>query len=318
MTTRSRSAAPPRGAEHNQQVFDAQARVLGIDAVHRRYVDLPRGEHVHVVTAGSGPPAVFLHGMNASSLGWAPLVPHLGEISMVAVDRPGRGLSDSWPPTPNTGVRSAAVRFVDEVLLALGLQRPVLVGQSGGGVWALWYVLAHPERVCGLVLLGSTPLLPGTRPPAPLRLAATPLVGDLMSRLVKPSPRNLVRLLSSMGEGESILRYPDLLEALAAGGGDPAAAAADRAELTSVISPYGFRRAMRFRDEDLRRIEVPTLLIWGDRDPVGSVEVARSVARLIPDSHLELLPAGHVPQLGHPERAADLVSRFVRAHAERE
>jgi pimeloyl-ACP methyl ester carboxylesterase len=195
-----------------------------------------------------------------------------------------------------------------------GLQRPVLVGQSGGGIWALWYVLAHPERVSGLVLLGSTPLLPGTRAPTPLRIAATPVVGDLMSRLIKPSPRTLVRLLSSVGEGETILRYPDLVGALVVGGNDPVAVASDRAELKALINLFGFRRTMRFRAEELRTVEVPTLVIWGDRDPVGSVAVARNAARLIPDSHLEVLPVGHVPQLGCPDRVADLVATFVRAH----
>ncbi len=286
--------------------------MLQTTEARRRYLTVGQGDQVHVLEAGNGPPAVFLHGTNTSSLSWTPLLPHLGDVRMVAVDRPGRGLSDPWPRTPPAGVRSAAVKFVDEVLTELRLQRSVLVGQSGGGIWALWYALAHPERVSGLVLLGSTPLLPGTRVPAPLRIAATPIVGDLLSRLVKPTPRALVRLLSSVGEGETIVRYPDLLEALVAGGNDPVAAAADLAELRALISPFGYRRSMRFRAEELRRLGIPTLLIWGDRDSVGSVAIARNSARLFPDAHLEVLPVGHVPQLGCPDRTADLVSTFVR------
>jgi pimeloyl-ACP methyl ester carboxylesterase len=55
------------------------------------------------------------------------------------------------------------------------------------------------------------------------------------------------------------------------------------------------------------------VLIWGDRDPVGAAGVAQAAARLIPDAQLELLPAGHVPYLGHPQRVAELVSSFVRS-----
>jgi pimeloyl-ACP methyl ester carboxylesterase len=55
------------------------------------------------------------------------------------------------------------------------------------------------------------------------------------------------------------------------------------------------------------------LLIWGDHDPVGGVDVAQATASLIPDAQLEVLPAGHVPYLGHPQRVADLVSEFVRS-----
>lgn len=316
MSATSRSH-PPSGTEaHTTKVIDTNDRILRTAAVRRRYLTSRHGERTHVLDAGNGAPAIFLHGTNTSSLGWMPLLPHLGQVRMLAVDRPGRGLSDPWPPTPSAEVRSAAVRFVDRVLTDLGLERPVLVGQSGGGVWALWYVLAYPERTRGLVLLGSTPLLPGTRTPAPLRIAATPVVGELLHRLVKPTPKTVVRLLSSVGEGETILRYPELLEAVVAGGNDPVAAAADRAELRALITPFGYRRSMRLRAEQMRAVAVPTLMIWGDHDPVGSVSVARRAAQLIPDARLEVLPVGHVPQFGCPRRTADLVSTFVRRVAD--
>ena len=91
-----------------------------------------------------------------------------------------------------------------------------------GGTWGLWYALARPDRVRGLALLGSAPLLPGTRVPAPLRVAASPVIGDVLARVPKPTPRMVVRLLSSMGEGETIVRYPDLIESVAGGRSRPA------------------------------------------------------------------------------------------------
>jgi len=62
---------------------------------------------------------------------------------------------------------------------------------------------------------------------------------------------------------------------------------------------------------ELRTITARTLFIWGDRDPVGSTDVARSATELMPNARLEILPAGHVPQLGHPERVADILSTFL-------
>ena len=70
---------------------------------------------------------------------------------------------------------------------------------------------------------------------------------------------------------------------------------------------------MRFRADQLASLGVPVLLIWGDHDPVGSVEVAQAAAREIPDARLEVLAAGHVPQFGHPALVAALIDGFVRS-----
>jgi pimeloyl-ACP methyl ester carboxylesterase len=118
-----------------------------------------------------------------------------------------------------------------------------------------------------------------------------------------------------MGEGEAILRHPALFESLLDAAHDPVATAANVAELQALLTPFGTRAATRIRPDDLRGLTVPTLMIWGDRDPVVRVADARAVADLIPDARLEVLPAGHVPQLGNPERVAQLMERFARSCA---
>jgi pimeloyl-ACP methyl ester carboxylesterase len=108
--------------------------------------------------------------------------------------------------------------------------------------------------------------------------------------------------MASMGEKHTIVRRqrPGRL------GREPRGAAGHH-------QPFGFRRPARIAPDELRRLTVPTLLIWGDRDPVGAAGVAQAAARLIPDAQPELRPAGHVPYLAHPERAAELVASFVRS-----
>jgi pimeloyl-ACP methyl ester carboxylesterase len=156
-------------------------------------------------------------------------------------------------------------------------------------------------------------VLPGTHPPVPLRVTAAPLLGDLLPGVVKPNRKLLVRLMASMGEKDTIVRYPELMESLVAAAGDPIASTTNLAELRAVISPFGFRPSSRIDPDALRQLSVPTLLIWGDHDPVGTLEVARVSARLMPQARLETLPAGHVPYLGHPERVSELLSTFVRS-----
>jgi pimeloyl-ACP methyl ester carboxylesterase len=272
-------------------------------------VEIRSGRRVRVIESGEGPPVLFLHGSGTSSLSLLPLFEHLEGVRAIAVDRPGFGLSEPVR-VPRERIRDAAIEFLDEVVDELGLEAFALAGASMGGTWALWYALARPERIRRLVLLGSAPLLPGTRPPAPLRAMATPVLGDLLGR-VKPNAKMLVRLMSSMGEKDTIVRYPDLIDALVAGARDPIASAANLAELRAIIVPFGFRRSVRLHPDELRQLAVPTLVFWGDHDPVGAVEAAQATAALIPNAQLEVLAAGHVPYLGHPQRVSELLSSFV-------
>jgi pimeloyl-ACP methyl ester carboxylesterase len=299
-----------RSPEHPARMRDVYQRMLRTTGTPGRFVTLGTGRRVHMIEAGDGVPVVHLHGNNTSALSHLMLLQHSISVRSYLVDRPGMGLSDP-SDFPRGRFRDFAVRFVDDVLDVLELDTAVLVGASGGGIYATWYALQHPQRVRGLVMLGSTPTLPGGHLPLPIRLMATPVLGDVMTRAVKPGRRMLLRMMASVGEADTITRHPDLLESLIAGARDPLAVAANRAELRALISPLGYRPATRIRPEDLRQVSVPTLMVWGDHDPVVPIEAARAAAQLIPDARLEVLPAGHVPQLGHSQHVAELLTAFA-------
>jgi pimeloyl-ACP methyl ester carboxylesterase len=99
---------------------------------------------------------------------------------------------------------------------------------------------------------------------------------------------------------------------------DPVADRAAKAELRALISPLallspsGWRRRVRLQPGELGRLAVPTLVIWGERDPLGGVPVARALTRLIPDARLEVLPTGHGPWLGRPVETATAITGFLR------
>jgi pimeloyl-ACP methyl ester carboxylesterase len=300
---------------HPARLRDGYDRMVQAAGVQGRFIRRQSGR-VHIIEAGDGPPVVHLHGNNTSSLSHLMLLEHLTTVHSYLVDRPGFGLSDP-DDFPRNSFRQCAVRLVDDVLDEVQLESAVLAGASGGGTWAVWYTLDHPERVRGLVMLGSVPLLPGARIPLGIRLMATPMLGDVLSRTMKPGRRMLLRLMSSVGEGDTILRHPDLLNSLLDAARDPVATAANVAEFQALLSPLGTRSATRIRPDDLRRLAVPTLMIWGDHDPVVSVADARAAADLIPDARLEVLPAGHVPWLGNPERVAALLEDFIRSRPSR-
>lgn len=302
---------------HSDEIRQVYERVLTGASVRSRYVEVGAGDRVHLLEKGSGQDVVVLHGTGNPAGFLLPLLNELEGVHVVAPDRPGVGLSDPID-LPRDRYREAAVAWLGQFLDVLELDTPTLVGHSGGAVWALWYALAHPDRVQRLVLIGP-PALPNTRCPLPLRLAATPGVGTLLSRLMPPTPKSVLQFADHVAnERATLAAHPDLVDLLVAAGRDPitdrAAAAEFRQFLSpfAVLSPAGFRRRSRFRPDELRQVTTPTLMIWGEHERLGGVSVARAATDLMPHARLEVLPTGHGPWLGRPAQTAAAVADFVR------
>jgi pimeloyl-ACP methyl ester carboxylesterase len=295
---------------HSPEIRQVYERLLAGAPVGGRHVEVAGGR-VHLLEHGAGPPVVVLHGAGNPAGFMLPLLQALHGVRTIAPDRPGVGLSDPID-LPGDRYREAAVTWLDRLLDTLELDATTLLGHSGGAMWALWYALAHPDRVRRLVLLGP-PAVPNTRCPLPLRLAATPVLGRLLARLAPPSPESVLRFAQLVaGERATLARHPDLVDLLVAAGRDPITDHVSTAELRVFVSPFGFRRRSRVRPDELRRLAMPTLLIWGAHEPLGGVPVARAVTELIPDARLEVLPTGHGPWLGQPTRTAAAVLDHLR------
>jgi pimeloyl-ACP methyl ester carboxylesterase len=76
----------------------------------------------------------------------------------------------------------------------------------------------------------------------------------------------------------------------------------------------GFDPALTLSDDVMNAVSAPTLLLWGDNDPFGSVEVAGRVAASLANATLEILPrSGHLPWLDDPRGLADQAASFLGA-----
>jgi pimeloyl-ACP methyl ester carboxylesterase len=279
--------------------------------IERRFVRLAAGEHLRVMESGAGDPVLLLHGTGSIALDFVPLIEHLPDRRVIAVDRPGHGLSDPVEGLRRDNLRGVAVRVVTQLLDALEIGKVDLIGSSGGGFWMLYTALDQPDRVRCMVSIGATPMLPGTKVPFALKLVATPGIGQLLNLVMpKPTPRSMIKAMKSLGEGESIVKYPDLIDAWVATGRDPLSQAAARAELTHAIAGLrGFRPL--FTEAVLRSISQPVLLLWGENDPVGSNDAAQRTARCLPDAEVAMLATGHAPWLGEPDRCGKLITTFL-------
>jgi haloacetate dehalogenase len=117
---------------------------------------------IHLVTAGSGPPILLLHGYPETHAAWhkvAPLV--LPHATVVIPDLPGYG--DSIGPAPDASHNAHSKRSMAAQLVAmmekLGHKRFVLAGHDRGGRVAYRMALDHPESVARLVTLDMVPTL---------------------------------------------------------------------------------------------------------------------------------------------------------------
>jgi pimeloyl-ACP methyl ester carboxylesterase len=120
-------------------------------------ITLPDGRRLGYITIGKGNPVIYFHGTASSRLE-IHLLKHLaieGNLQLIAIDRPGYGLS-SYKPRKNIQDFNNDLNFLAD---HLGIEKFSVLGWSGGGVFALAYITCFPHRVtCGVV--AGTPDLP--------------------------------------------------------------------------------------------------------------------------------------------------------------
>jgi len=226
---------------------------------------------VFVERPGDAPPEVIdLHGWRRSR---TDLLPALRGFSYASLDLPGFGHSPE--PPPGSGSREYAA-LVAEVLTELTSEPCVLVGHSFGGRVAVCLAAEHPELVRGLVLTG------------------VPLVRSQSAG--KPAFRYRV--------GRSLHRHgllsDDRMEALRQRYGS-----ADYRAASPVMRSVLVKLVAESYDDELRRLQCPTSLVWGARDTVVPVRVAEAAVAITPHAELSVIDdADHDLPLTHPDAIA--------------
>src|SRR5918994_4755819 len=266
------------------------------------------GHRVSYRTAGSGPVVLLVHGVAGTSEQWADVAPVLAEeFTVVAPDLLGHGESAKPQGDYSLGAYAAGMR---DLLIALGHRRATVVGHSLGGGIAMQFVYEYPVFAERLVVVSSGGL---GREVHPLLRAATLPGAELVLPLIAHE-----RVLSAgIFAGRLLKRIgleaaPDLAEMARgyASLGDGGARQAFLHTLRAVLDPLGQR--VSATDRLYLAAMVPTLILWGRRDPLIPCAHAESAHQAMPGSDLEIFEnSGHFVHIDQPVRFARALIDFI-------
>jgi haloalkane dehalogenase len=255
---------------------------------------------------GSGPPLLLVHGFPLSGFTWRKVLPALAErYTCYVPDLPGMGESE-WTDATDFSFPGQG-RTLKALVDGLGLKRYSVLAHDTGGTFARCLALEDGARIDKLVLINTE--MPRHRPPwIPLYQFLMLLPGTLT--VFSVLLRSDLFLRSSMGFGgcftDMRLIEGDFHEYVV------------QPLLNSPSRMDGMRRYLRGAtwepvdalERDHARLTMPVQLIWGADDPTFPVELARAMAKQLPDGRLVEVPGARL--LVHEEKPGE-VARLALA-----
>ena len=260
------------------------------------------GHRVIYRIAGDGPPVVLIHGMVNSSKHWEQVALRLADrYTVVAPDLLGHGDSAAVRGDYSLGAHACSVR---DLLTTIGIDRATVVGHSLGGGIAMQFFYQFPQRVERLALISSgglghevSPMLRGAALPG-----ATAGIWMVANWRVRAALDRVGERMRARG-----IRKGVYMQAVARAMKPLQEAAARRAFVQTLRSVIDVRGQHVSAIDRLYLLgELPTLIVWGERD--NTIPMAHGLAahELIPNSRFVTLPrAAHFPNLEDPEGLAD-------------
>jgi pimeloyl-ACP methyl ester carboxylesterase len=259
------------------------------------------GHRVIYRIAGDGPPVVLIHGMVNSSKHWERVALRLADrYTVVAPDLLGHGDSAAVRGDYSLGAHACSIR---DLLTTIGIDRATVVGHSLGGGIAMQFFYQFPQRVERLALISSGGL--GREVSPMLRGAALPGsaagIWLVANRRVREALDRAGERVRARGSRKGVY-----MQAIARAMKPLQEATARHAFIQTLRSVIDVRGQHVSAIDRLYLLgELPTLIVWGERD--NTIPMAHGLAahERIPNSRFVTLPkAAHFPNLEDPDGLA--------------
>ena len=266
-------------------------------SVRIHYADLP------ALSSGQKPPVVLIQGLGLPGAFWFDAPQSLTERGHRVIVMDNRGTGGSDRPRPPYSLSEMA----DDVARALdhaGIDQAFVCGISMGGMISQHFALRHTARTLGLVLLCTTPGLPHATVPG------ARAVGRLLSLPVRPR-ESAAGALSRMLLAKE--RWADAATLLAAWRDQMAIDTPTPATFVGHFSAA----ARHYTGSRLRNLQIPVHIATGAGDGLIPPKNSATLARLFPDSTLEVLEGGgHALLSTHPDVVARGIERLMLRRAQ--
>jgi len=268
--------------------------VSTIDAkiVEEKFLQIDGNKIRYLESGDSKQTLVLVHGLGASAERWEHVIPLFADnFRIIVPDLIGFGLSDK-PQVDYTPEFFS--EFLEKFFVASGTKRPYLVGSSLGGQISVEYTVSHPNNVEKLVLVS----------PAGVMKQSTPALDAYIIAALYPnehSAKNAFELMEGSGDNIDQKIINGFIERMRL----------PNAKLAFMSTVLGLKNSELITSK-LSSISVPTLIIWGSRDPVIPINHADSFVSAIQDCQFFRMDGcGHTPYVQDPCTFASKVLEFL-------
>jgi len=283
------------------------------EVLRQKYAPAPsafvevQGMEVHYRTEGNcqdDTPIVLLHGTGASLHTWDGWVASLAaNHCVVRLDLPAYGLTGPHPKGDYS--MASYVSFLNDFLDKQHIKQCVLGGNSLGGSIAWNYALQYPDRVVALILVdaGGYPASKTTKRESPVafKLATMPVVKNLFRYVL---PRSVIEKSIANVYGDPSLISDELINRYYELSLHPGNRQAFIDRMSSRSKPTDTLL--------IKRLQMPALVMWGDRDLLIPLECAYKFQRDLPNDTLVVFKdLGHVPMEENPLLTVEVVKQFL-------
>lgn len=264
-----------------------------------KWIETAEGELTHYHELGEGTPILFLHGSGTgvtAAANWWLNLPELSEHGRcIAIDSIGYGQSIAADDV-QYGIKEW-VRHAVRVLDALGIEKTWIVGNSLGGWLAFQFALDYPERLLGIVSMGTG----GAKLTQALKGHSNP---NLTEEGIRDTLELFVVNKELVTDELVSLRYKSALNDTAS----------DR--LKAVVSARDRdRNELPLDFERLAKLDIPVLLVHGVQDRVIPVSRTWDILNTVPNADAHIFSqCGHWSQVERADEFNEVVGSYIDRH----